>query len=95
MNIPGHLSVNGTFSNSDASIKTNVQTLSEDDTINMLRNFEPKMYDRTDIKNEKRIGFIAQETQALLPSNWQNIVRSTAAEETLDSDGNIIQPAEK
>ena len=61
----------------------------------MVENLEPKLYDRNDIQSENRIGFIAQEAQALLPQNWQHIVRSTATEEVIDSDGNIVEPAEK
>ena len=40
------------------------------------------------------MGYIAQEVQAALPSDWQNVVRSTATEEVTDSNGQVITPAD-
>ena len=94
VNIPGNLSVNGTFSNSDASIKTNVRSLNAADALTCLKTVEAKVYDRTDGPKGTRVGYIAQDVQAALPSDWQNVVRSTATEEVTDSNGQVVTPAD-
>ena len=77
VSITGNLSVNGTFTNSDENIKTNIENLSQEDAIYMLKHLNPKIYDRKDIISKNEIGFIAQKTQKCLPVNWCNVVRSS------------------
>ena len=81
--ITGNLSVNGTFTNSDENIKTNIENLSQKDAIYMLKHLNPKIYDRTDIISNNEIGFIAQEAKKTLPLNWCNVVH--------DSDDGLLQ----
>ena len=94
VDIPGSLTVSGTFSNSDQSIKTNVRSLNAADALNCLKTVEAKVYDRTDGPQGTRVGYIAQDVQAALPSDWQNVVRSTATEEVTDSNGQVVTPAD-
>ena len=97
VDIPGSLTVSGTFSNSDQSIKTNVRSLNAADALNCLKTVEAKVYDRTDGPLSRlgtRVGYIAQDVQAALPSDWQNVVRSTATGEVTDSDGKVVTPAD-
>ena len=84
VHIPGSLSVAGSFSNSDASIKENVRPLASTDALAMLKAVQAKLYNRTDGPLSgagTRVGYIAQDVQAALPSDWQNVVRSTATEQ--------------
>jgi len=94
VDIPGSLTVSGTFSNSDQSIKTNVRSLNAADALNCLRTVEAKVYDRTDGPQGTRVGYIAQHVLQALPSDWQNVVRSTSTEEVTDSDGQVVTPAD-
>ena len=91
---PGALSISGSFSNSDASIKENVRTLASSDALGVLRAIEAKVYDRTDGFQGTRVGYIAQDVQAALPSGWQNVVRSMATEAETDSEGREVRPAD-
>ena len=93
VSIPGSLSVTGSFSNSDSSIKENVRALSSSDALAVLRTVEAKVYDRTDGPLGTRVGFIAQHVAAALPLDWQNVVRSTSVEAETDSEGQV-RPAE-
>ena len=94
VHIPGSLSVAGSFSNSDASIKENVRPLASTDALAMLKAVQAKLYDRTDGPQGTRVGYVAQDVQAALPSDWQNVVRSTATEEVTDSSGQVVAPAD-
>ena len=70
VHIPGSLSVTGTFSNSDQSINTNVRALNNADALNCLKTVEAKVYERTDgLAPGERVGFIAQDVQAALPTS--------------------------
>ena len=40
-------------------------------------NASPKNYRRTDLGSERRLGFIAQELEQHLPSEWTNLVWQT------------------
>ena len=57
-----------------------MRSLSAADALNCFRTVEAKVYDRTDGPQGTRVGYIAQDVQAALPSDWQNVVRSTATE---------------
>ena len=93
VSIPGSLSVTGSFSNSDSSIKENVRALASSDALDVLRTVEAKVYDRTDGPLGTRVGFIAQHVQSALPLEWQNVVRSTSVEAETDSEGRVVKPA--
>ena len=81
VDITGTLDISSTctaqsyVTSSDQSIKTDVQSVSTDDCINMLNNIEAKTYTRTDLDTtDKRIGFIAQDIQANLPEEFKNVL---------------------
>ena len=81
VDITGTLDISSTctaqsyVTSSDQSIKTDVQSVSTDDCINMLNNIEAKTYLRTDLDTtDKRIGFIAQDIQANLPEEFKNVL---------------------
>ena len=97
VHIPGSLSVSGTFSNSDASLKTNVNVLASADALALLRAVQPMVYDRIDGPQGRRAGFIAQHVQtalAGLPLDCDNLVQSTASDEVRNSDGEVVAPAD-
>ena len=94
VHIPGSLSVAGSFSNSDASIKENVRSLASTDALAMLKVVEPKVYSRTDGPLGTRVGYLAQQVLENLPPDWQNVVRSTASEAETDSEGRVVRPAD-
>jgi hypothetical protein len=71
-----------------------VRTLSSADALAMLKFVEPKVYKRTDGPEGIRAGFLAQQVQAALPAEWQNIVNSTATPEILSSEGEVTHPAD-
>ena len=81
-------------SRSHASTKENVRTLASTDTLALLKAVEPKVYCRTDGPQGTRVGYIAQDVQAALPTSWHNIVHSTATEQVTDSDGQVVTPAD-
>ena len=85
--------VNTTFTNnSDASLKTDVISVSTTQAIEVLKAIEPKVYKRNDLPGDStRIGFIAQDFEAALPPEWTNIVGATeAVGEHLDDRGNAV-----
>ena len=64
--------------NSDASLKTNVGPASTDRALQVLKAVEPKVYKRIDLDDDSfRIGFLAQDFAAVLPTEWSNIVGAT------------------
>ena len=85
---------NTTFTNnSDASLKTDVISVSTTQAIEVLKAVEPKVYRRTDLPGDAaRIGFIAQDFQGALSNTpWTNIVgHNEAADEYVDEDGNTV-----
>merc|ERR1712072_94351 len=69
--VPGNLTVNGTFTNSsDQRIKTNITDISDSSALDTLRLLQPKTYNYIDTTNRTSdtvYGFIAQEVQTVLP----------------------------
>ena len=78
--------------NSDISLKSDVTSVSTTQAIEVLKAIEPKVYKRIDLPGDStRIGFIAQEFAAALPSEWTNTVGATeAGGEHLDDHGNAV-----
>ena len=66
-----------TCTNSDENIETRITNFPEKDVIYMLKNLNPKIYDRTDLISNNEIGFIAQEVQKTVPLNWCNVVHES------------------
>ena len=69
---------NGLVNSSDASLKSNPVDASTEDALNTLKAVSARTYQRTDLPGtESRLGFIAQEVEAAIPSSWGNLVGST------------------
>ena len=78
--------------NSDASLKTPPVDASTEDALAMLKAVSARTYERVDLPGaDSRLGFIAQEVEAALPSSWGNIVGATeAVAEHVDQEGNEV-----
>ena len=65
--------------NSDRSLKSNPVDASTEDALNMLKAVSARTYDRVDLPDSgSRLGFIAQEVEAAIPSSWGNLVGATS-----------------
>lgn len=63
----GHITATGNITaNSDARLKTNVRGY--EDGLAKIMQLRPSVYDRTDIKSENEVGFIAQEVKEVEPT---------------------------
>jgi hypothetical protein len=70
---------NGLVNSSDASLKSNPVDASTEDALNMLKAVSARTYDRVDLPDSgSRLGFIAQEVEAAIPSSWGNLVGATS-----------------
>ena len=80
--------------NSDRSLKSNPVDASTEDALNTLKAVSARTYDRVDLPDSgSRLGFIAQEVAAAIPSSWGNIVGATeAVAEHVDTDGMTTVP---
>jgi hypothetical protein len=78
---------------SDASLKTpNPPAASSDDALQMLKGVQARVYERLDLPNAgTRLGFIAQEVEAVLPSTWGNLVGQTTVADTPGGEGREIK----
>ena len=59
---------------SDQSLKSTPVDVNIDDCINIVKNVSARTYNRLDIGEAKRIGFIAQEVRDALPIEFANII---------------------
>jgi hypothetical protein len=77
---------------SDASLKSDVVPASSAKALEVLKAVEPKVYKRTDLQDDSpRLGFIAQDFAASIPTEWSNIVGATEAIAAhTDDDGNEV-----
>ena len=79
----GGLSVNGVVSctsvvsSSDEAIKQNIEPASLTACQAVFDAVDPKVYQRKDLPQQDRIGFIAQDFEACLPPQFDNIVSET------------------
>ena len=65
----------GIYTPSDARLKADVQTMPDQDCLNLLKAVEAKTYVRTDLPEDgRRAGFIAQDFQAAPPTLGSNLV---------------------
>jgi hypothetical protein len=68
---------NSFISSSDRALKENIENVDTSASMSMLEAVSARTYQRTDLENSNsRIGFIAQEVQALAPPEWGNLVQS-------------------
>ena len=74
---------------SDAALKTpDPPAASSDEALQMLKGVEARVYERLDLPNAgSRLGFIAQEVEAALPSTWGNLVGQTTVADTPGGEG--------
>jgi len=70
----GVMTAQSYVTSSDSLLKTNVAPLSVDECFQMLTNVEAKTYNRIDIPGNKRVGFIANDIKANLPTDCNNIL---------------------
>ena len=77
---------------SDATLKSDIVPVSSDMAIDVLKAVEPKVYKRNDLADQNfRIGFLAQDVAASIPSEWSNLVGKTEAMAAhTDDDGNDV-----
>ena len=71
----GTITATGYISSSDESIKENIEDVSTSAAMQMLDAVSSRTYNRTDTTGN-RIGFIAQEVQALCPPEWAYVVHT-------------------
>ena len=69
----GSVTATGYASTSDGIIKENIEDVSTDDAMRVLKNINARTYQRTDTGSESRIGFIADDWYQNIPSEWGNI----------------------
>ena len=80
--------------NSDSRLKIDVAPASTTHALEALKTIQAKVYKRIDLDDSPRLGFIAQEVEAAIPSSWGNIVGATeAVEEHVDLDGMTTVPS--
>ncbi len=82
---------------SDAALKTNVQVVSESQSLNLLAQLQPKSYDFVnpnaafDLPAGTHYGFLAQEVQGVFP----DMVRTFTMPAMRDASGVTIEPAQE
>jgi len=69
----GSVTATGYASTSDSRIKENIEDVSTDDAMDVLKAISAKTYKRTDTGSESRIGFIADDWVQNTPPEWSNI----------------------
>ena len=75
LNVVGTAIATAFSSTSDSRLKTNIEEVPIEDSINLLRNVSAKTYNRINTENNKReIGFIAQDFENLPLSLGENFV---------------------
>ncbi len=69
--------IHGTFVNSsDRRLKVGIEQADSAECQRVFDNVEVQTYRRNDTEtSQHRLGFIAQDVQAALPTKWQNVVR--------------------
>ena len=75
MRAPGTITAAGYVSTSDESIKENIEDADTAAALAMLDAVSARTYQRTDIAGN-RLGFVAQEVEALCPPEWANVVHT-------------------
>ena len=73
------------LSNSDITLKDNVEDIDNNECGRLLETISPKTYTRNDLNNEKRVGFISNEFDNELNDDMKNIVGSNK-----DDEGNHL-----
>ena len=81
------------YNNSDIKLKDNQQTADHDVIQNVFNRIDVKTYERNDLNNEKRIGFIADDFFDALPEEFAAIVSEHTYQKTV-SDGEPMPPPE-
>ena len=71
----GNITATGYISSSDESIKENIEDADTAAALAMLDTVSARTYQRTDITGN-RLGFVAQEVEALCPPEWANVVHT-------------------
>ena len=71
-----NITINGISYFSDRSVKNNIEDIDENECMNLLENIKPKTYERSDLNNQKRVGFIANDFNDLLNDDMKSIVES-------------------
>ena len=81
------------YNNSDIKLKDNQQTADHDVIQNVFDSIDVKTYERNDLNNEKRIGFIADDFFDALPEEFSSIVSAQTYQKPV-ADGEPIPPPE-
>ena len=86
--------VSGTsfVSTSDSRIKTDVEDVSRDDAMRLMRLVNAKTYERLDIPGISRIGFIADDWWQHSPPEWKNVASVDYTKGLLQLDYSRIVP---
>ena len=74
LTVTGNIHADGTLTSSDKLLKEDLKTLSPDTCLSMLENIDAKTYTRIDMGGVKRVGFIANDIQANLPDECDNVL---------------------
>jgi hypothetical protein len=77
--------------NSDTRLKDNQQSADLDEIQTVFDAVEVKTYERNDLSGQKRVGFIAQEFEAVLPEVFKHIVGDGTLKRSEESDEEVIK----
>ena len=72
--------------NSDSKLKDNHQIANLDEIQNIFDKIDVKTYERNDLQNKKRVGFIAQDFDKVLPEYFKHIVGDGTIQRTTESE---------
>ena len=81
------------YNNSDSKLKDTQQTADHAAIQNVFDSIDVKTYERNDLNNEKRIGFIADDFFDALPDEFSSIVSEHTYQKPVE-DGEPIPPPE-
>ena len=94
VNTDNTVTVHTTFyNNSDSKLKDNQQTADHAVIQKVFDSIDVKTYERNDLNNEKRIGFIADDFFDALPEEFSSIVSEHTYQKPVE-DGEPIPPPE-
>jgi hypothetical protein len=77
--------------NSDSKLKDNQTIANIDDMQSIFDNVEVKTYERNDLNGQKRVGFIANEFEAVLPDYAKHIVGTGSLKRSEDAEEEEIR----
>ena len=88
----GAVTCNSSFcSSSDSKLKSNQALANLSDMQDIFNSVNVKTYDRIDLNGQKRVGFVAQEIEAVLPESYRHIVGDGTIQRGDDEEAETIK----